>query len=93
MGWRFVFVSQKKKLRKKLNLAIGYGLLVAWFFLILLLSLLFIRNQVLLSWAVLLGLLIIACFRTRLFKNSSLTTSLTRYGLFFFIGGANLGTL
>lgn len=82
-----LFLLHKKEVVQKIKPSHRLWSIGSLVLLILLLSLLFIRNQVLLSWAVLLGLLIIACFRTRLFKNSSLTTSLTRYGLFFLLVG------
>jgi ATP/ADP translocase len=57
------------------------GLLIA------LLSLLFIRDQALLCWAVLLALFIAAWCRKLLQQYTVLTYALTRYGLFFLLMG------
>jgi ATP/ADP translocase len=57
------------------------GLLIA------LLSLLFIRGQALLCWAVLLALVIAAWCRKLLEQYTVLTYALTRYGLFFLLMG------
>jgi uncharacterized membrane protein len=82
-----LFLRHKKEVAQKIKPSHRLWSIGGLVLLILLLSLLFIRNQVLLSWAVLLGLLFVAFVRTRLSKNSSLTTSLTRYRLFFLLVG------